>query len=194
MMRIIAGKWRSRKLHRPATSGTRPMPDRVKEAIFASLSAHYECPGEMPSIRVADAFAGSGSMGLEALSRGASACWFLEQGREALLALRKNLSALEAGPSATIVARDAWRAAVAAPDGRPFDLIFLDPPYAHQENAKGAGPLERFLDRCCETDDNRPIIVFHHPKRMRIAECPANDWRATERKEFGTNAVTYLMR
>lgn len=193
-MRIIAGKWRSRKLHRPATSATRPMPDRVKEAIFASLSAHYDCPGEMPAIRIADAFAGSGSMGLEALSRGASACWFFEQGRKALAALRQNLAELDAGPNATIVAGDAWRGAVAAPDDRPFDLIFLDPPYAHHQNTTGAGPLERFLHHCSETDDNRPIIVFHHPKTLRIAECPGNDWHAIDRKEFGTNAVTFLMR
>lgn len=133
-------------------------------------------------------------MGLEALSRGASACWFFEQGRKALAALRQNLAELDAGPNATIVAGDAWRGAVAAPDDRPFDLIFLDPPYAHHQNTTGAGPLERFLHHCSETDDNRPIIVFHHPKTLRIAECPGNDWHAIDRKEFGTNAVTFLMR
>ena len=108
-MRIIGGKWRSRRIHRPDSPATRPVPDRVKESIFNILGNHYDCLGSLPPIRVADVFAGGGSMGLEALSRGAAHCTFFERDRTALAVLRKNFTTLDVKKEATIIARDAWR-------------------------------------------------------------------------------------
>ncbi|MCH7873340.1 MAG: RsmD family RNA methyltransferase, partial [Planctomycetes bacterium] len=138
-MRIIAGKWRSRQLKRPDTAATRPMPDRIKEAIFNSLGARYGSPGALPALRVADLFAGSGSLGLEALSRGAASCCFVEDNVDALAALRLNVEALGAKSSASIAVRDAWAYGASAAGREPFDLIFLDPPYRETEDSSDDG-------------------------------------------------------
>src|SRR3972149_2479777 len=107
-MRIIGGTWRSRRLLRPETDSTRPMPDRVKQTIFDMLGSRYDCPGALPPLLVADVFAGGGSMGWEALSRGAAFCGFFERAREALDALRRNVESLGAGLESSIVSGDAW--------------------------------------------------------------------------------------
>ena len=79
-MRIIGGKWRSRRLSFPRWGRTRPMPDRIRESIFDILASRFGLCGTLPSLKVADLFAGSGSMGWEAVSRGASGCDFIEKG------------------------------------------------------------------------------------------------------------------
>src|SRR3989304_6946937 len=103
-MRIIGGQWRSRRLLRPETDSTRPMPDRVKQAIFDMLGSRYDDPGALPPLLVADVFAGGGSMGLEALSRGAAFCSFFERDRQALEALCSNIESLGAGQESRVVA------------------------------------------------------------------------------------------
>jgi len=143
-MRIIAGKWRSRRLERPETELTRPMPDRVKEMVFNKLGVHYGCPGLLPSIRVADVFAGSGSNGLEALSRGAEHCIFFERDRQALDTLGRNIAVLDAEADSTVVVGDAWQRAIESLGGNAIELMFLDPPYADLRNAgPHRGPLPR---------------------------------------------------
>ncbi|UCC31244.1 MAG: 16S rRNA (guanine(966)-N(2))-methyltransferase RsmD, partial [Phycisphaerales bacterium] len=193
-MRIIAGQWRSRRLIRPGTGDTRPMPDRVKEAVFNILGSHYACPGALPPLRVADVFAGSGSMGLEALSRGAASCCFFERHREALDALRQNLDALRVGVAAAIVTRDAWRWAVVDPDGRPFDLIFLDPPYRDSEDTSSQGAVRRYLARLGELEDNTPLVVLHHGARVCFETEPTEPWRVMDRRTLGGNSVTLFAR
>jgi len=193
-MRIIGGKWRSRTLIQPHTDETRPMPDRVKAALFSMLGSHFDCPGELPPIRVADAFAGSGSMGLEALSRGAAACYFYERGTAALKALRENLEKLQAGPEATIVSRDAWRAAALGPDGRPFELILLDPPYRHSRDASALGDVRKFLARIATQDGNRPVVVLHHPARVEYPLSDDDPWRILDHRCLGSNGLTTFVR
>ena len=119
-MRIIAGSLGSRRLHTPKGSATRPTSDRAREALFARL-------GPVDGARVADLFAGGGSLGLEALSRGAATCCFVESGRAALLALRANLADL--APAGAVVVSRPLPAALDRLT-TPFDLLFLDPPYA----------------------------------------------------------------
>jgi 16S rRNA (guanine966-N2)-methyltransferase len=119
-MRIIAGRWRGRPLLAPKGQDTRPTADRVREALFSMLASRL---GSFEGLQVADLFAGSGALGLEALSRGAAHCVFVENDRRAVEAIRSNLAAL--GASGEVLARNAEKAALPA----PADLVFLDPPY-----------------------------------------------------------------
>lgn len=193
-MRIIAGQWRSRLLTRPRTGLTRPVPDRVKEAVFSILGSHYGYPGAIPPLRVADVFAGSGSMGLEALSRGAASCCFFERDRVALDALRQNVRALGAGAVASVVTHDAWRAAVADPEGRPFELVFLDPPYRDSEDSSESGAVKRYLLRLGNVADNRPLVVLHHAAKVRFETEDTDMWRLWDRRNYGTHAVSFFLR
>jgi 16S rRNA (guanine966-N2)-methyltransferase len=119
-VRIIAGQWRGRPLIAPEGSATRPTADRVREALFSMLASRL---GSFAGLQVADLFAGSGALGLEALSRGAAHCIFVENDRRAVDAIRVNLAAL--GASGEVLARGAEHAALP----HPVDLAFLDPPY-----------------------------------------------------------------
>ena len=119
-MRIIAGQWRGRPLVAPQGQDTRPTADRVREALFSMLASRL---GSFEGLQVADLFAGSGALGLEALSRGAAHCVFVENDRRAIDAIRANLAAL--GASGDVLPRSAEHAALPV----PVDLAFLDPPY-----------------------------------------------------------------
>jgi 16S rRNA (guanine966-N2)-methyltransferase len=124
-MRIIAGQWRGRALAAPPGDTTRPTADRVRQALFDMLAhAPWASHDTLVGATVLDAFAGTGALGLEALSRGAAHAHFIERDRPALAALRANIATLAA--PATIHPGDA----TAPPPGRPCTLVFLDPPYA----------------------------------------------------------------
>ncbi len=168
------------------------MPDRVKETVFNILGSYYACPGQLPALRVADVFAGSGSMGLEALSRGAVCCCFFEQDRSALAALRWNFSALRVGAEATIVTADAWRHGVAGCDGCPFELVLVDPPYRDSMDTSPAGPVRRYLTRLGEHDESRPLVVVHHSAKVRFTMDPNDSWRVADERTIGSNAVTFF--
>ena len=124
LLRVIAGTHRGRRLAAPPGRGTRPMLDRVREAIFGRLAPWF-APDEAP--RVLDLFAGSGSLGIEALSRGAAFARFVERGREAGEVLAKNLRDLDLDEHAELLAADALSGA--AREGGPWDVVFYDPPY-----------------------------------------------------------------
>lgn len=170
------------------------MPDRVKEAIFNILGTRYGCPGSVPPVRVADLFAGSGSLGLEALSRGAASCCFVESDRGALVSLKRNLEALEAGPSAIIAAHDAWVYGVASNGRKPFDLIFLDPPYRDSEDTSENGPVGHFLSSLARHEPHDALIVLHHPSNDRFPDRLADCWRVEDTRSFGTNSITLFAR
>jgi 16S rRNA (guanine966-N2)-methyltransferase len=127
-VRIIAGAWRGRALRTPPGTVTRPTAERLRQALFdmllhtPALRQATAWPGRLEGVRVLDAFAGTGALGLEALSRGAAAAWFIEHDRAALAALRANVAACGAG---TVLAADVLR----PPPGVPCGLVFLDPPY-----------------------------------------------------------------
>ena len=121
-MRIIAGEFRGRGLKAPGDRRARPTADRVREAWFSILA------GELPGARVLDLFAGSGALGLEALSRGAEAVDFVELSRSALAALRANVAALDVDDRVRVHAGDALRFVADLAAGR-YDLAFADPPY-----------------------------------------------------------------
>jgi len=125
-LRIVAGAWRGRTLAAPPGDATRPTADRVRQALFDRLM-HAPWAGRtaIEGARVLDAFAGTGALGLEALSRGAAHATFLETGHTALQALRANVAACRAETQCTIVPANALR----PPPGQACGLLFLDPPY-----------------------------------------------------------------
>ena len=128
-MRIAGGDWRGRVLDAPAGRNTRPTGGRTREAVFNILE-HASWALEVEDLNVVDLFAGSGALGLEALSRGAAFCLFVETAGPALTALRANIEALGAGPRAAVRGRDAARLGPRPAGRAPFGLAFLDPPYA----------------------------------------------------------------
>ncbi|HEX8309446.1 MAG TPA: 16S rRNA (guanine(966)-N(2))-methyltransferase RsmD [Allosphingosinicella sp.] len=122
-MRIIAGQWRGRALLAPPGDLTRPTSDRAREGLFSMLASRL---GSFEGLRVADLFAGTGALGLEALSRGAAHCTFIERERTALAAIERNIAALGAQARSEVRAGAVERA---GSPGEPFDLILMDPPY-----------------------------------------------------------------
>lgn len=120
-MRVIAGEWRGRPLVAPKGDVTRPTADRTREALFSMLAARL---GNFEGLAVGDFFAGSGALGIEALSRGAASCLFVEQDRGALDALRANLAKL--GATGDVRATSVL---ALGPARQPLDLILMDPPY-----------------------------------------------------------------
>lgn len=123
-MRIIAGKFRSRKLLPPPSSITRPTADRTRESIFNIIN---NLGGfKIEDATVLDAFAGSGALGLEALSRGAAHVSFLEKNPQAIKILKENIASLDISSQCSIIQGDATRPPKAP---HPMELIFLDPPY-----------------------------------------------------------------
>jgi 16S rRNA (guanine966-N2)-methyltransferase len=127
-MRIVGGRWRSRALAAPKSQSVRPTADRLREALFNVLVHGYGDP--VTGARVLDLFAGTGALGLEALSRGAAFALFVEAGAEARALIRENVAALGAAGYTRIFRRDAARLGDAHPL-EPFSLVFLDPPYGH---------------------------------------------------------------
>ena len=122
-MRIIAGAWRGRPIEAPPGAATRPTADRVRETLFSMLVSRL---GSFDGLRVADLFAGSGALGLEALSRGAAHATFVENDSRAAAAIRRNAEKL--GATDRVAVRQG--SALALPPAEPFDLVFADPPYA----------------------------------------------------------------
>jgi 16S rRNA (guanine966-N2)-methyltransferase len=124
-MRLVGGSHRGRRLEVPSGRDIRPTSDRTREAIF-NILAHADWAPEIEGALVLDAFCGTGALGLEALSRGAGRAIFMDQGREALDLVRRNVTALELGDRCEILRADATR----PPRARaPCPLLFLDPPY-----------------------------------------------------------------
>lgn len=135
-MRIIAGEWRGRKLAAPKGEGTRPTADRARETLFAMLTSRL---GDFEGLQVADLFAGSGALGLEALSRGAASCLFVENDRAAVDVIRANVATLGATARARVEAGSVMTLRAAT---RPLDLILADPPY---QSGAGEVALDRLL-------------------------------------------------
>ena len=123
-MRVVAGEARGRPLRSPAGETTRPTADRVREALFNALFSR----GPIAGLRVADLYAGSGALGIEALSRGADEAWFVESDREAVAVIEQNLETLGFSDRARVLRQTVEQSMGALPGD--LDVVLVDPPYA----------------------------------------------------------------
>lgn len=124
-MRIVSGLYKGRRLNVPKNNNIRPTTDKIRGAIFNML----ESRGAVDGANVLDAFCGSGALGLEALSRGAAFCCFMDKARTSLSLARENAEMLDADENSDFLLKDTTRIGKRRDDQKPFDLIFLDPPY-----------------------------------------------------------------
>ena len=159
-MRIIAGQWRGRALLAPPGDSTRPTSDRAREGLFSMLASRL---GSFEGLRVADLFAGTGALGLEALSRGAAHCTFIERERTALTAIERNIARLGAGSRSEVRPGAVERS---ARPREPFDLILIDPPYGQSLEQSA---LERIM-RDSWLAEGGWISVEKGPEALRIPE------------------------
>lgn len=173
-MRIIAGEWRGRRIEPPPGRATRPTTDRVREAWMSTVSA------ELPGARVLDLFAGSGALGLEALSRGAAHATFVESAAAPLRSLRANIAALGAAPRCDIVRADAHRYAEGLQPGA-FDVAFADPPYRE-------GHARRLAEAFARSAFAAVLCIEHH----RADELPA-DLEGQRSRRYGDTVLTYIL-
>jgi 16S rRNA (guanine966-N2)-methyltransferase len=201
-MRVVGGAWRGRPLQAPPGRNTRPTSDKVREAVFDVLGALPEADPPPAGHAVLDVFAGSGALGIEALSRGAATCTFVEAAPPALRALRGNLERLGVpvvraaggdaartsaaeGPHAVVLGTDVRRALSAdARRGARYTLVFADPPYDAYEQVRPV--LVRLLGR---------VLV---PGAVLVVESAAGTaaglpWTVVREKRYGDTRVTFLV-
>jgi 16S rRNA (guanine966-N2)-methyltransferase len=179
-VRIIAGTWRGRPLLAPTGFATRPTADRTREGLFSMLQSRL---GTFEGLHVADLFAGTGALGLEALSRGAAHCTFVENDRSALDTLRANVDRLAASGRVEVRAQSVEHARVPA---RPCDLALLDPPYA-------SGLAELALRRLAEPGWLAPGALVSLETPGAASPPPPGFEREAERR-FGKAHLTFLRR
>lgn len=182
-MRVIAGQFRSRVLVAPPGTGTRPTSDRLRETLFNVLGPRVQ------GSRFADLYAGSGAVGIEALSRGATLCLFAERGPAALSAIQRNLAALKPSNSFRIEAGSVARAlSDAEKRSERFDLVFLDPPYeAETEYSATLGFLGEEHRSLLAPD---ALVIAEHARRSAL---PQNFGRLVQRRllEQGDAALSF---
>lgn len=135
-MRVVGGKWRTKPLRAPAGQDTRPTTDRTREALFSMLTSRLD----FDNLRVLDLFAGTGALGLEALSRGAEFCLFVETQAPARAAIRDNVETCNATGHSKIFRRDATDLGPCT-GGGTYDLVFADPPYQQGLGEQALGAL-----------------------------------------------------
>jgi 16S rRNA (guanine966-N2)-methyltransferase len=166
-VRVVAGEWRGHRLSAPAGAATRPTADRVREALFSIL-------GPLEGLSVLDLFAGSGALGLEAISRGAASAVFVERGAPALDLIRRNIEELDVGDRTRIVRADAMRFALELGSGA-YDIALADPPYA-----------EDFAERLVQSFRRSPfatILAVEHNVKTRLD--------GDDTRRYGDTAITF---
>ena len=180
-MRIVGGRLRGRSLVGPRSDAIRPPSDRLRETIFNILAHSYEDPAE--GARVLDLFAGTGAMGLEALSRGAAFALFVDDGAPARGIIRENVEALGLGGATRLFRRDATRMGGAGPNA-PFSLVFCDPPY-------GQDLAPRALASCADGGWLAPgaLVVVEEAQGVDVT-LPAR-FEELERRDYGETAVVF---
>jgi 16S rRNA (guanine966-N2)-methyltransferase len=168
-VRIVAGRWRGRRIDAPKDARVRPTGDRVREAWMSIVNAH------LPEARVLDLFAGSGALGLEALSRGALVAHFVDIAPTSVAAIRANAERLEAGSSAVVHRADALRFVDRLADGE-YDIAFADPPY-------DANLATRIAERWLEV----PFATILGIEHRNTETLPGPG----DRRRYGDTAITF---
>lgn len=184
-MRIVGGRFRGASLAAPKSHDIRPTSDRVREAVF-NILAHGIEGLDIEGARVLDLFAGTGALGLEALSRGASYVHFVEDSAEARGLIRRNIEALGAIGATRIYRRDATKLG-AIGTLRPFDLVFADPPYG-----KGLG--EKALASALAGGWLTPHAAAIVEERADKAFIPPSGFSLIDRRVYGDTAIHFLRR
>ncbi|KAB7788691.1 DNA methyltransferase [Bifidobacterium leontopitheci] len=188
-MHVISGRFKGAPLATPKP-GTRPTTDRTKEAIFSRLDSW----GVLGDARVLDLFAGTGALGIEALSRGARSLVAVESAAPAAALIAKTLTSLkrhhawDAATSARVIRARAEKFVSSGGVGGPFDVIFIDPPYAFETEA-----CSELLDGIVANDLTAPgaVIVLERSARSDDPTMPAG-WSVTDRRDYGETAVFYI--
>ena len=187
-MRVIAGRYRGRALKAPKGTKTRPTTDRVKEALMSTLQSAY---GSFEGAHVLDAFAGSGALGIECLSRGAREAHFFEKDRAALEALHANLSMLDISPEESHVFKRDIMKNPPVSGGKPYDVVFLDPPYAYDAKEILA-LLQHFKDAGMLAEG--AVISYEHGSSVDLASLLNENAKMAilTSKRFGTTTIDFL--
>lgn len=183
-MRIVAGKFRGRQLLSPTDATIRPTADRVRESIFNILTSRIG--PRLDGLKVLDLFAGTGALGLEALSRGAAQLVFVDTGAESRGIIRDHIEAFGAGGVAKLLRRDATALGPAGTLG-PFNLVFLDPPY-------GQGLGERALLSLAEGSWLAPEAILVLEESAEASLEPPAGFMLEDRRHYGAAAVHFLSR
>ena len=181
-MRIVAGKFRGKQLSSPEDDSIRPTADRVRESVFNILASRLG--PNLDGLRVLDLFAGTGALGLEALSRGASNVVFVDTGAEARGLIRDHIEAFGAGGVAKLLRRDATSLGPAGTMG-PVDLVFLDPPYNRGLGEQALVSLKQGGWLKLET-----VLVLEESSDVTL-ELP-DGFVLDDRREYGAAAVHFL--
>ncbi len=176
-MRIISGRYRGRRIVGPRGSATRPTSDRVRESLFSILASRYE----LGDADVLDLFAGSGALGLEALSRGARSAVFVEKNRTACDCIRRNIATLDAVEFSSVVCRGV-RAGLSqiTGDSQRFNFVFADPPYALDPSF--------LLDDVSDVMSPGAVLVLEHDKRRAFDAHPEH----VMTRDFGSTRVSFF--
>lgn len=177
-MRVIAGHLGGRRLTAPRGLATRPTTDRVREALFSALST-------VEGARVLDLYAGTGALGIEAISRGAASAVFVESARPAAQALRANLASLAIEPFCRVIVEPVARAAARlASEANAFDLVFADPPYDDVDEALTA------LETLTPAFEPGARIVLEHASRR--PPRPSSRFETIRTRTYGDTALAFL--
>ena len=179
-MRIVAGKYRSRRLEAPKGMSTRPTQDKVREAVFSSLGGFFD------GGRMLDLYAGSGAVALEALSRGMEEAVLCDPDKNAVQIQRHNIDSLKETNARILPVRARQAIRVLAGEGKPFDLVYLDPPYRRQENKE---IIELLLENNLLCKDATVVIESlkedEFPKVIGTLEC-------VRTAEYGITKISYF--
>ena len=181
-MRIVGGRLRGRNLAAPKSQAVRPTTDRLRESIFNILAHAYGDPVE--GARVLDLFAGTGALGLEAISRGAAFALFVDDGAEARALLRGNVESLGVGGVTRIFRRDATKLGEVYPV-EPFSLAFLDPPYG-----KGLG--EKALASAVAGGWLQPGALAMVEEAVSAGFTPPEGFEVLERRSYDDTEIVFL--
>lgn len=182
-MRIIGGEFRSRKLKSPSSGLTRPTKDRVREAVFSMIA------GRICNSRVLDLFAGSGAYGLEALSRGAASCVFVDNDMECEGVMSENIEKLKISEKAKVMRKDAGKyIEELGKNGEKFDIIFIDPPYSLGASRNILIMIERY-----DILSDSGLLIAEHSSKESIPE-GQGDVSIYKQKSYGITSISIFIK
>ena len=184
-MRIISGLFKGKKIIEPKDTNTRPLKDLTKESIFNIISHSNKFSLELSNVRVLDLFSGTGSFGIECLSRGFKEVFFIENYLGVLPILKKNLSNLKSIHNYKIIKKDIYKENIFLNLNKKFDIIFLDPPYKHKN-------LEDLFNKIKDSNilNSEGIIILHRHKNEK--DNFLSKFNVIEEKNYGISKIIFL--